>query len=57
MSIASSKITESVIEETALAWFESLGYDIESGPEITFDGTRPERKADAFYADVILEEK
>ena len=26
-----SKITEDVIEQTALGWFENLGYDIEHG--------------------------
>lgn len=55
MSITPSKITESAVEETALAWFESLGYGIESGTEIAFDGARPERKADAQYTDVVLE--
>ncbi|HCX89086.1 MAG: DEAD/DEAH box helicase [Deltaproteobacteria bacterium CG_4_9_14_3_um_filter_44_9] len=50
-----ANITENTLEQTALAWFESLGYAIESGPEIAFDGARPERKADAFYADVVLE--
>ena len=49
------KFTESIVEDAALAWFESLGYGVESGPEIACDGARPERKADAQYADVVLE--
>jgi type I restriction enzyme R subunit len=47
--------TESIVEDATLAWFENLGYGIESGPEIACDGTRPERRTDAFYADVVLE--
>jgi type I restriction enzyme R subunit len=49
--------TESIVEDAALAWFESLGFGIESGPEIAFDRTRPERKAVASYTDVVLEAK
>lgn len=49
------QFTESVVEEAALLWFNRLGYKALAGPEIAFDGARPERKADAFYADVILE--
>ena len=55
MNIASVKITESVVEETALTWFENLGYSIESGPEIAFDGVRPERSVKAQYSEDILE--
>jgi len=29
------KISESILEDTALAWFESLGYSVESGPAIS----------------------
>lgn len=42
--------TEEQLEQTTLAWFENLGYDIEYGPDIAFDGSRPERDA----KDVIL---
>jgi type I restriction enzyme, R subunit len=28
-------LTESVVEEAALAWLESLGYAVKHGPEIT----------------------
>lgn len=39
MNIAPVKITESVVEETALAWFEELGYTLALGPDISPDGT------------------
>ena len=29
-----SGVTESVVEDAALAWFESLGYMVKHGPEI-----------------------
>lgn len=32
------KITESDIEQTALAWFENLGYKVKFGPDIAFEG-------------------
>ncbi|MCK4448071.1 MAG: hypothetical protein KAW56_13445 [Candidatus Marinimicrobia bacterium] len=48
------KITESAIEETALAGFEDLGYTVKFGPYIAFDGIQPERSAEANYADVVL---
>jgi len=48
------KTTEDILEQTTLAWFENLGYNIEYGPDIAFDGSRPERDAGANYADVIL---
>ena len=35
MTTEPAKITESVVEQTALAWFESLGYTVESGPAIS----------------------
>lgn len=50
-----SAITENTLEQTTLEWFESLGYATAFGPEIACDGTRPERKASAQYADVVLE--
>jgi hypothetical protein len=33
-----SQFTESVIEDAALTWLESLGYAIKHGPEITPGG-------------------
>ena len=44
----------STLEQTSIAWFENLGYEIEYGPDIAFDGSRPERDAKANYTDVIL---
>lgn len=46
--------TEGAIEQTTLAWFANLGYDIAYGPDIAFDGAAPERDAEANYADVVL---
>lgn len=39
-----SGIAESAVEEAVLDWFRSLGYAYESGPEISPEGERPERK-------------
>jgi type I restriction enzyme R subunit len=49
-----SSFTESVVEEAALAWLESLGYAVLHGPDIAVGGATPER-ADPNYRDVILE--
>ncbi|MCH9031999.1 MAG: type I restriction endonuclease subunit R, partial [candidate division Zixibacteria bacterium] len=49
-----TKITEDSIEQTALDWLESLGYEISYGPDIAFDGSTPERDEQANYADVVL---
>jgi len=38
-----SPFTESIIEQAAIDWFKDLGYDYAFGPEIAFDGERPER--------------
>jgi type I restriction enzyme R subunit len=54
MSDRHNKFTESSLEQTTLTWFENLGYEIEYGPDIAFDGSRPERDAEANYSDVIL---
>ena len=51
------KITESAIEETALAWLDELGYTVRFGPDIAFDGPQPERSAEANYTDVILADR
>ena len=45
-------ITETVVEEAAIDWFKSLGYQYLPGPDIACDGSYPERGS---YADVILE--
>ena len=31
--------TESVVEDAALAWLESLGYAVKHGPEMRYRGT------------------
>lgn len=35
--------TESTLEQAAINWLQELGYDHAFGPEIAFDGLRPER--------------
>ncbi|QMS84837.1 type I restriction endonuclease subunit R [Candidatus Xianfuyuplasma coldseepsis] len=45
---------ESDVEEAALQWLEELGYNIEFGPNISFDGEYPERDS---YEEVILIER
>lgn len=47
-------VTESVVEQAALAWFESLGYGVKAGPDIAPDGATPERGS---YSDVILQDR
>ncbi|RMH20038.1 MAG: type I restriction endonuclease subunit R, partial [Gammaproteobacteria bacterium] len=49
-----SGINESTLENTVLTWLENLGYDIEHGPDIAFDGVKPERDPSANYTDVVL---
>ena len=46
-----SLITESHIEEAALAWLVELGYGVKAGPEIAPDSSAPERPS---YDDVVL---
>jgi type I restriction enzyme, R subunit len=48
-----SNFTESVVEEAALAWLESLGYAVLHGPEIAVGMPGAERD-DPNYRDVIL---
>ena len=48
----STSFTESVVEQAALAWLESLGYDVLSGPEIAPGEPGAERDN---YGQVILE--
>lgn len=47
-------LSESHIEEAALAWFEGLGYDVAHGPDIGPEGSTPERAA---YSEVLLEKR
>jgi type I restriction enzyme R subunit len=39
----SAPFTESTIEQASIDWFKELGYIYAFGPEIAFDGERPER--------------
>ena len=48
------KFTESVVEEAALAWLESLGYAVVHGPELAAGEAGAER-LDPNYRDVVLE--
>ena len=49
-----SRFTESVVEDAALAWLETLDYTILHGPEIALGEPRAER-ADPGYRDVLLD--
>ena len=49
-----TRFTESEVEEVALEILSDLGYSTCHGPDITPDGTSPERNA---YSDVILVER
>ncbi len=49
-----SGINESTLENTVLTWLENLGYDTRHGPDIAFDGVKPERDPSANYTDVVL---
>ena len=47
-------LTESVVEDAALAWLESLGYSVLHGPDIAVGEPAAERR-DPNYRDVVLE--
>jgi type I restriction enzyme R subunit len=49
-----SHFTESVVEDAALSWLESLGYEVLHGPEIAAGELGAER-SDPNYRDVVLE--
>ena len=49
--MSDQRISESVIEEVSIAWFEALGWETTRGPEISPDGEDPERLS---YDQVIL---
>jgi type I restriction enzyme R subunit len=46
--------TESVLEEIALTWLESLSWTVAYGPDIAPDGDRPAR---IDYGQIILEDR
>lgn len=47
-------LTESVVEDAALAWLEALGYAVLHGPDIAVGESGAER-SDPNYRDVLLE--
>jgi len=49
-----SSITESTLEQTALAWYESLGYQILHDPDIAPGEPQAERDS---YSEVVLKER
>jgi hypothetical protein len=51
-----SAFTESVVEDAALAWLESLGYATRSGPAIAVGEPGAER-SDQGYRDMVLERR
>jgi type I restriction enzyme, R subunit len=44
-------VNEDIVEQAALGWFESLGYDIERGADISPGSEKPMRES---YEDVVL---
>jgi type I restriction enzyme R subunit len=54
--MASTAFTESVVEESALAWLEALGYAVLHGPDIAAGEPGAER-SDPNYRDVLLERR
>ena len=49
-------LNESIVEEAALGWLRSLGYEVLSGPTIAAGEEQAER-TDPGYRDVILERR
>jgi len=47
-------VAESVVEESALAWFEELGWSVLHGPDIAPGEPLAERES---YSDVILRDR
>jgi len=52
----SATLTESVVEEAALAWLQGLGYVVLHGPDIAAGEPAAER-SDSNYRDVVLERR
>jgi type I restriction enzyme R subunit len=47
-------ISESIVEEAALAWLEAIGWQVAHGPDLAPDGPAPERTD---YGQVVLEQR
>ena len=54
--MAGRGLTESVLEDAALAWLAGLGYSVLHGPQIAAAEPAAER-SDAGYHDVVLERR
>jgi type I restriction enzyme R subunit len=52
----SGNFTESIVEDAALAWLESLGYAVLLGPNIAVGMLGAER-SDPNYRDVVLDRR
>lgn len=48
------QFNEDDLEQVALEWLESLGYEYKKGNEVSMTGLTPERKSDK---DVVLHER
>ena len=48
------RLAESAIEQMAMEQLRVLGWETAFGPDIAFDGSTPERSAEANYGDVVL---
>lgn len=48
---------ESTLELATLDWLKELDYEIGFGPDMAFDGIKPEREAKANYSDIVLVER
>nr|HPR05944.1 type I restriction endonuclease [Denitromonas sp.] len=49
-----SRLTESVVEQAALAWLEATGWRVAHGPEIAPDMPEAERRG---YGEVVLTQR
>jgi len=49
-----TNLSENAIEQMALDELQALGWQVAFGPDIAFDGPRPERDPAANYGDVVL---
>jgi type I restriction enzyme R subunit len=49
-----AQLTESIVEQAALAWLEATGWQVAHGPDLAPDGPAPERTD---YGQVVLEQR